>query len=69
MDMKEPNQKKEYPTQEQIELAMQVGKYSQAVRNGSMSLEDAIDILIRPPFNYSSRLYAWHILDLGPPAP
>lgn len=67
--MKESNQKEEYPTQEQIELAMQVGKYSQAVRNGSMSLEDAIDILMLPPFNYSSRRHAWHILDPGPPTP
>lgn len=55
MGIKESNQEEEHPSQEQIELAMQVGKYSQAVRNGSMSLEDAIDILMRPPFNFSSR--------------
>ncbi|WP_345737515.1 hypothetical protein [Prosthecobacter algae] len=67
--MKDTHQEHKHPTQEQMELAMQVGKYSQAVRNGTMPLEDAIDILMQPPFNYPNRRRAWHVLDPGPPTP
>ncbi|TDU62547.1 hypothetical protein EI77_04648 [Prosthecobacter fusiformis] len=67
--MKDTNQEHKYPTEEQMELARQVGKYSQAVRNGTMPLDDAINILLRPPFNYPNRRHAWHVLAPGPPTP
>lgn len=52
-----------------MELARQVGQYSQAVRSGSLPLQDAIDILVKPPFNYPNRQRAWRVLDPGPPTP
>lgn len=58
------------PSKEQLmELARQVGQYSQAVRSGSLPLQEAIDILVKPPFNYPNRRHAWRVLDPGPPTP
>ena len=56
-------------TEEFIEFAKPIGEMAKKVKAGEINIEDAIDILMRPPFNYPNRRRAWRVLDPGPPTP
>lgn len=60
---------KDMTTEEFVEFAKPIGEMSKKVQNGEMDIQDAIDILIKPPFNYPNRRHAWRVLDPGPPTP
>ena len=57
-------------TQEEfIEFAKPIGELARKVKDGGMPMEDAVDILMLPPFNYPNRRRAMRVLDPGPPTP
>lgn len=60
---------KDMTPEEFVEFAKPIGEMSKKVQNGEMDLQDAIDILVKPPFNYPNRQRAWRVLDPGPPTP
>lgn len=60
---------KDMTTEEFIEFAKPIGALVKKVQEGLMPIEEAAEILIRPPFNYPNIHHARHVLNPGPPTP